>query len=184
LNGGGLRNCEAARAAMQRRGDALFPPLVVSVWMTDDGQRVDPSLVDSVLSLPYVREATGSPYVDTNLNSERLHRLMQQMPDRFLGWSERCSRLRQRALEILQQDVELSNKKATAIRNAKRQSEIRLAQFAARFRSVTGIEAITEQDHLELETRLSQALLNGILTPLIRLDVLGFVMVSGEPYPQ
>lgn len=179
-----VRDSETARAAMKRRGDALFSPLVMTLWLNEEGERAEPALVNTILSLPYVREATNATYVDTNLNAEKLHQLMQQMPDTFQAWPRRCFRLRQRALELLHADAELSSKKDAAIRQGRRQSGVRLAQLSARSQSMSGSEAIAEQENLELESGLSGALLSGIATPVVRLDVMGFVMLAAEPFPQ
>jgi ATP-dependent helicase HepA len=180
----GMHTSDAARAAMKRRGDTLLSPQVMTLWLTEDGERADPALVETILSLPYLRETIDNSYVDTNLNAERLLHLTKSLPDLFQAWPQRCDGLRRRALELLHADTDLLSKKEHAIRQARRHSGIRLAQLSARTQSLSGSEAMTEQRHLELERALSEALLHGIDRPLIRLDVMGFIILSAQPFPQ
>ena len=61
--------------------------------------------------------------------------------------------------------------------------EVRLSQLAARVQHLKGIEAEGERAQLDFEQELAVALQVGIRTPNIRIDVVGAMWLTREPYP-
>jgi len=181
LGQAGLLQSAAARAAIKRRGDGLFAPATIRVWITEEGEAVDSQLVENCLSLPYLKDPGTAAYADTNLSSERLLRLQQALPDIFVPWPERCARMRDRAQTLALESGELLAREAEALQNAARESAMRVAQLGARIHHLEGLEAEKEQGHLQLERNLDAALRAGIARPSIRLDVAGFLILSRQP---
>lgn len=171
-------NTDAARAAISRRGDALFPPRVVHVWIDEEGEEPASVFVETYLDPPYAKDGAGDRYIDTNLNPARFDSLMQATPSTFSNWSERCERIRDRARALLVGRQEFSDSKRDAIEKAKREDEVRYAQLAARIQSLNGAEAEAERALQALEVKLHEALYTGIADPSIKVDVVGVIFLS------
>jgi ATP-dependent helicase HepA len=173
----------AARAAIRRRGDRLFAPTTTRVWLTEDGEVADRQVIERCLDLPYSKEPGVARYTDTNLHSARIHLLMERFPETFASWADNCATVRERAHAIVLDDSELRVRQAEALSGAARDSALRHAQLSARIRTLRGLEAEKEQQNLKLEIELDDALRVGIVNPSIRLDVIGFLVLSRDPFP-
>ena len=66
------------------------------------------------------------------------------------------------------------------MKRALSEDDIRYAQLQTRIQSLQGDEAQTESNQLELERELGAALLRGISTPSIKVDVAGVVFLTSE----
>jgi len=66
------------------------------------------------------------------------------------------------------------------VKRALSEDDIRYAQLQTRIQSLQGDEAQTESNQLELERELGAALLRGISTPSIKVDVAGVVFLTSE----
>jgi ATP-dependent helicase HepA len=177
----GLLNSAAARAAIRRRGDGHFAPTTIRIWITAEGEEVDPYLIEACLSLPYSKDPGMAAYTDTNLNPERLHALKEILPEIFVTWPERCAQMRERAQALVLGDTDLHARQAEALKQASHEGMLRAAQLTARIHSLQGAEADKEQAHLQLERDLNDALRAGIARPALKLDVVGFLMLSRQP---
>jgi ATP-dependent helicase HepA len=175
-------NTETATSAISRRGDALFPPLVVQIWIDEEGDEVSTEFIEKYLTVPYDKHGTNGTYHDTNLKSLRFLSLMETDPDTFANWTERCIRMRDSAKAILGAKSDHMEAKVTAIKNARIEDEVREAQLATRIRMLDGIESDSEREQLAIEKKLNAALYQGIETPLIKVDVAGVVILSGMPF--
>lgn len=178
----GLLHSAAARAAIRRRGDGLFAPTTIRIWLTEDGEAVDPHVIETYLALPYSKDPGVASYADTNLSSERLRGLKQSLPEIFATWSERCDRMRDFAQTVVLENEGLLAREAKALRHSDQESALRAAQLEARIHSLQGVEADKERASLKLEQDLHKALRAGIARPLVKLDVVGFVMLSRHSY--
>lgn len=173
---------DTARAAIKRRGDALFAPQVVQIWIDEEGQELSEEFITAYLSPSYDKVGKNGSYVDTNLKSTRLRSLIESNPDAFGNWRQRCSRMRDRAKEILSNRTALHDSKNAAIKRAHIEDEIREAQLSTRIRLLEGVEAESEREQLSTEISLNEALYNGIRKPFIRVDVAGMVILSNTPF--
>lgn len=173
----------AARAAVSRRGDALFPPILEQIWMDEEGDEPTPEFLSSFLTRPYDKHGANGDYRDTNLKSLRFRSLMEKFPATFLNWEQRCIRMRDKAKDILIAREHLANAKAAAIRRARIEDVVREAQLATRIRMLDGVEADSEQVQLAFESNLNSALYRGIENPSIKVDVAGMVILSCRPFP-
>ena len=174
---------DTARAAIARRGDALFPPFVVQVWIDEEGDEPSKEFIEKYLTLPYAKNGNKGIYIDTNLKSLRLRSLMEVAPESFSNWTERCVRMRDRAREILIGRPTLTEAKVIAIKLARIEDEMREAQLSTRIRILNGVEADSEREQLIFESKLNDALYKGIESPLIKVDVVGVVILSNTPFP-
>jgi ATP-dependent helicase HepA len=174
---------DTVRSAISRRGDALFPPLVVQVWIDEEGDEPSTEFVARYLTTAFDKHGKNGIYIDTNLKSLRFRSLMEVAPDSFVNWDERCVRMRERAKAILIARPSLGDAKVAAMQRARIEDEVREAQLATRIRMLDGVEAESEQEQLTLETNLNAALYKGIETPSIKVDVAGMVILTGMPFP-
>lgn len=170
-------------AAMARRGDALFPPFVDRIWVDEDGFEPSTDFIERFLDLPYDKHGRNPRYVDTNLKSWRLRRLMEAAPDAFANWDLRCVRMRDTAKETLLARTRLADSKRAALARARVEDEVRQAQLLARIQSLTGRESDLERNQLEAEQAISKGLYGGISDPVIKVDVAGVILLSATPYP-
>ena len=79
-------------------------------------------------------------------------------------------------------DQALLARQAEALKNSRQESALRAAQLVARIHSLPETEALKEQANLQMEMDLYEALWAGINQPSVRLDVVGFVMLSRQTY--
>lgn len=172
-----------AHSSIARRGDALFPPSLVRVWINEEGEELGSDFVEEYLSQPYKKEGTSAgTYLDTNLKLHRLLSLASAMPDVFENWDTRCNRMRDQAHSILNKRPEFISLKERAIINAKLEDEVRYAQLKTRIQHLKGKEADSERAQLQFESAINDALYQGINSPSIKVDVAGVVFLSNQPF--
>ena len=175
-------NTVSAKSAIARRGDGLFPPRVVHVWVNEEGEEPAQSFHETHLDPPYAKDGAGDIYIDTNLNPARFDSLFEAMPSTFSNWGDRCERIRDCALSLLMRREEFIDSKNNAITKARLEDEVRYAQLAARIQSLEGIEAKAEEEVLALEVKLHEALYAGIADPSIKVDVVGVIFLSHRAF--
>lgn len=174
---------QSAHSSISRRGDALFPPTLVRVWINEEGEELETDFVEKYLSQPYKKEGTSAgTYLDTNLKLHRFLSLVSAMPDMFENWDTRCSRMRDFANSILCKRSEFINLKERAIVSAKLEDEVRYAQLKTRIQHLDGKEAESECSQLKFENAINDALYRGIHSPSIKVDVAGVVFLSNRPF--
>jgi len=182
-----LAECEmktaTACAAMKRRGDALFPPIVERIWVDEDGFEASADFISRFLDLPYDKHGRGPRYVDTNLKTARLRALMEAAPEAFANWDVRCARMREAAMGKLLARSSLAEAKKAALARARVEDEIRHAQLRARIQSMSGGQALLERRQLAFEQAINAGLYQGIHAPSVKVDVAGVVLLSASPYP-
>lgn len=170
---------QTARSALARRGDALFSPVVVQVWVDEEGDELNQEFIERFL-LPVYAKKGGVGYIDKNLEMPHLRAFRRIAPDTFANWSERCVRMRDRALAIILAREELLQSQQSAVKRALSEDDIRYAQLQTRIQSLNGSEAQVESSQLALEKALGAALLRGITTPSVKVDVAGVVFLTSE----
>ena len=176
----GMGSEQSARSTLARRGDALFSPVVVQVWVDDEGDALDDAFIERFLLPDYAKKG-GAGYIDKNLEMPHLRAFRRLAPDTFANWSERCARMRERALSKAMAQEELVQSQQKAVKRALAEDEIRHAQLQTRIQSLQGGEAQAEANQLGLERELGAALLRGISAPSVKVDVAGVVFLTSEP---
>lgn len=171
-----------SQAAMYRRADALFPPMMMDIWVDEDGDEPSGEVFEEFLKGSYAKDGALGQYVDTNLGPERLRYLANSEPERFGNWALRCERMRDRALVNLQGKEILKETTRTALKRKAMVDEIRFAQLETRLQLLRAREVTAEREMFDLEKRLAAALEQGIKEPLVRLDVVGMTYVTDRAF--
>ncbi|AUB44855.1 hepA, ATP-dependent helicase HepA (plasmid) [Nostoc flagelliforme CCNUN1] len=168
---------------LQRRVDGLFPPIVESVFIDARYEpmcAVEDETLLNILQRPY--KGQGGKYRDYNLAKSRLSIL-----DNFIEpsrWQEFCHQARRTSLELLSQRPEFISLCENSAIRAEQKLGKRLDQLRLRLNRLTNQERISNkvlEQELNNETALSQVIIEGIRHPSIRLDSVGFIIVSGRP---
>jgi ATP-dependent helicase HepA len=164
---------------LERRADELLPPFVEVVYLDTDCRPVtDPDLL-AILGEPYRSyEKRGSDY---NLANERLEVLESIIPSS--RWADLCTQAREAsALEVLGRgSPPLRDRCESFARRAEQVLGARLAQLRLRGLTEGGGATAANSHILASEEGIGSALVAGIRTPLLRLDSVGFLVVSGRP---
>jgi ATP-dependent helicase HepA len=169
-----------ANSAISRRGDSLFPPFIEQIWLDQEGKEPPPAFIQEHLIAKYDKNGEQDGYLDTNLKTVKLRKLMDSDPEEFENWDLRCMRMRDIAFGIVSTREHLIDKKKAAIKNARLTDEVRFAQLNSRINSLDKIEAEAESSQLLVERMLSDALAEGIEKPKIKVDVVGAVILSNR----
>lgn len=168
---------------LQRRADGLFPAVVESVFIDARSEAmsvVEDQTLLNILQRPY--KGKGGKYRDYNLAKSRLFLL-----DNFIessNWQEFCYQARSTSLELLSQRPDFIDLCENSATRAEQKLGKRLEQLRLRLNRLTNQERISNtllEQELNNETALSQAIITGIRHPAIRLDSVGFMIVSGRP---
>jgi ATP-dependent helicase HepA len=168
---------------LQRRVDGLFPPIVESVFIDARYEpmcAVEDETLLNILQRPY--KGKGRKCRDYNLAKSRLSLL-----DNFIessNWPEFCYQARCTSLELLSQRPKFIALCENSATRAEQKLGKRLDQLRLRLNRLTNQErmyhTVLEQE-LNNETVLNQVIIKGIRHPAIRLDSVGFIIVSGRP---
>jgi ATP-dependent helicase HepA len=168
---------------LQRRADGLFPPIVESIFIDaryEPMGAVEDEALLSILQRPY--KGKGGKYRDYNLAKSRLSIL-----DNFIepsSWQEFCYQARRTSLELLSQRPEFISLCENSAIRAEQKLGKRLDQLRLRLNQLTNQERISNtvlEQEFNNEMALSQVIIEGIRHPTIRLDSVGFIIVSGRP---
>ena len=179
LNIEGNKSSQTATSFLARRGDALFSPSVVQVWLDEDGDEIQENFVEQYLSLKYNRNGDEN-YADKNLDVVLLKELRNTLPELLENWSERCDRMRDKAISIVKARSELLDQQRQSLQKAIADDEIRYAQLLTRIQVLDGPESRVEAEQLALEKKINHALHRGISSPSIKVDVVGAVFLSND----
>ncbi|WP_420995164.1 protein DpdE [Cupriavidus sp. 30B13] len=174
------QSSEAAQAVLARRGDTLFRPVVMQVWVDEEGDELPQDFIECYLTPEYAKHG-GNGYIDKNLEMPYLRAFRGMAPDTFANWEKRCERMRDCALAIMMARPELKGRQNRALEQALAEDEIRYAQLQTRVQSLHGREAEVEARQLALEQALNEALHRGISSPSVKVDVAGVVFLTSEP---
>ena len=169
--------------ALKRRTDALLPPIIETIFM--DARYEPMSIVEdepllNILQRPY-KGKSSHPCRDYNLAKSRLP-ILNEFIDAS-NWQEFCHQAR-RTSETLLGDrtsfIELCEQQAQI---AEQKLGKRLAQLRLRLNRLAQSQQTSHSllaQEVNIETALSKAILEGIRHPRIKLDSVGFIIVSGR----
>lgn len=179
----GITKPNSAKSSLLRRSDGLFPPVVISVWINEEGDLVQNNIISEYLDPPYDKDGINEAYRDTNLKSLRFRSLMQKMPNEFDNWNARCFRMREFALGHIKDNESLNTSIRTAIATARVHDELRETQLMTRIQLLEGLEAESEKNQLEVEKALSNLIYTGIQYPSIKIDATGMTLLTNQIFP-
>ncbi|MFN6516291.1 MAG: protein DpdE [Nostoc sp. CreGUA01] len=163
---------------LQRRVDALFPPIMETIYL--DGRHEPISVVEDRVLLDILQR----PYKDKNNNQGRDYNLAKErleIIDNFVEpskWQNYCYQVRNTFLALLSNRpdfLELCEQRGFV---AEKKLGNRVEQLRLLLNQQTGDQALAQE--LKIETALSAAILEGIRRPQIKLDSVGFIIVSGR----
>jgi len=169
--------------ALKRRADPLFPPTIETIFL--DARYEPMSIVEdealvNILQRPY-KGKSHHPCRDYNLAKSRSP-ILNEFVDPS-NWQDFCHRAR-RTSETLLGDrtsfIELCEQQAQI---AEQKLGKRLAQLRLRLNRLAQSQQTSHSllaQEVNIETALSQAILEGIRHPRIKLDSVGFIIVSGR----
>jgi ATP-dependent helicase HepA len=175
-------NIDTNSKFLQRRVDGLFPPIVQSIFVDarhNPMRAVANQTILNILQRPYKHK--GGHSRDYNLAKSRL-----SLIDNFIEpskWQKLCDRAGKISLELLAQqpDFRELNDKSTIYAEQKlgrRLEQLRLRLNRLREQGQKS-NAVLEQE-LNNETELNKVIIEGIRNPSIKLDSVGFIIVSGR----
>lgn len=163
---------------LKRRVDAVFPPVLQTIFIDCRNNSIsmaeDQSLLN-ILQRPY-KYRKNEQSRDYNLAKERLGVIDAFVkPDQ---WSDFCYRARNRSLELLLQHDKFMTSHQKYAQIAKEKLNKKLEELQLRLNRQNQDSALVEE--LQIEKALTPAILEGIHQPNIRLDSVGFIIVSGR----
>jgi ATP-dependent helicase HepA len=158
------------KPALQRRGDALFPPFLETLFLDRNGQPVEEESLGKILKRRYKGKGSGDR--DYNLAKERLPIL-----DRFVApqqWRSLCLNARETSEQILRESPRFTECCRTRTESAKRLLDTRIHQWQCRG------DRFDDTNELELEIALREVFLAALASPRVQLDAVGFIILSGR----
>jgi ATP-dependent helicase HepA len=163
---------------LKRRTDALFPPIVETIFIDARNEPMyiveDENLL-KILQLPY-KDRSSSQYWDYNLAKGRL-----KIIDDFVDaskWQNFCYQARSTSLELLSQRPDFIDLCEQRAKVAQKKLGNRAEQLRLRLNRQTWDYAVAEE--LNVESGLNEAILEGIRQPQMKLDSVGFIILSGR----
>jgi ATP-dependent helicase HepA len=170
LNNANLDNSK--QKIFQRFTDALFPPILETTFV--DARNQPMCLVEDKSLLNILQRPYGDN--DYNLAKNRLKILDDLM--NTTEWQDFCYQGRDTFLELLINRPQFINLCEERAKVAEKKLGNRLQKLRLRFNHQSWDSVLSEE--LNIETQLSEAFLEGIRHPQIRLDSVGFIIVSGR----
>lgn len=167
----------ATRLALQRRMDAIFPPVVETIFLDTRMNGVNEPYLLEILQRPYSKKR--KPTHDHSLSKGKL-----QVLDEFVSrddWANLCRTSCEQSALLLRQRPDFYDRCQHHAAQAEQQLGDRLEQLQLRLERQlqTGGDTSLAQE-VEIERALKQILVDGIRQPHIRLDSVGFYIVSGR----
>jgi ATP-dependent helicase HepA len=166
---------------IHRRADALLQPFMDVLYFDLQGREVtDPDLL-SRLRRPCHRVQDGGS--DTNLHKNRVSILDSMVAAGHWEWA--CQVVRSASEEALRARETFRDSIGTAYRDATRQVEAEAALLASRASADHDlvIDMLGIVRDREVQSALGRGLLDAIANPAVRLDSVGFIVLSGRPAP-
>ena len=163
----------ASIRAIMRRADALFPPAIRTIFLDTQTNTVEDIQLLSILQRPY--SDTGQ-LRDYNLGS-RIHIL-----DEFVSrddWAGLCQNARSRSEILLRERSDFIEYCQSHAERTDRELSDRIQQLQLRLERQNAQNTELSRE-VEIENSLRQVLVDGIRDPKIRLDSIGFYIVSGR----
>jgi ATP-dependent helicase HepA len=161
--------------ALKRRMDAIFPPVVETIFLNMQMNVVDDSQLLDILQRPYSKKRR--PTHDYSLSKDKL-----QVIDEFVSrdnWAALCRTSREQSEMLLRESPNFRDRCQQYATQAERKLGDRLEQLQLRWERQSQLDKSLAQE-VEIERELKQVLIRGIEHPQLRLDSIGFYIVSGR----
>ncbi|AWW37545.1 protein DpdE [Streptomyces cadmiisoli] len=168
--------------SLRRRADALFPPLIVTVWTDVNGTPITDGRHLDALQARYAKPVPGQLGGDYSLNSERITHAYELIP--AAQWGTRWRAAEHSAQRLAHSDDAVNETRTRALDLAGTDIATRLRQLRLRAARSEGNERAELEEEVETEALAGQELLTALQTPSLRLDSTGVVVVSGRSLEQ
>lgn len=168
--------------SISRRADGLFPPIIVTVWMTANAKELTTKVYLDALSAPYVKPHAATEGGDYALNRTRIEHANELIPVAKWGASWRKAEAEAQRLVRGRDDIRDAVARASTI--AHNDSSTRLSQLRLRAVRSSGAEMRLLEEEIHREEVVARALAAAIQTPTLRLDSTGMVILSGRSLEQ
>ena len=165
--------------ALRRWADALYAPFMETIFMDGRSEVLNPEWL-AILERFYRAHDKGGR--DWNLAKNHLRDIDNVVEPG--EWADLCQRMREssevhlRMRDAFEKHAERVERRAKAELDA-RLGLLRLRVYREQQEHPERAEVLMRE--LEAEAAISQALLQGIRSPNIRLDSVGFLVISGRP---
>ena len=162
--------------ALARRADAMCPPFVETIYLDAHMNLIEEPQLLNILRRPYSDQR--QPARDYNLANKRLEIL-----DEFISednWELVCRNARSHSERLLRERPDFGDRCQRYANQAARKLQDRVDQLHLRLERQSQPEPKLAQE-VQVEAALQQVLVNGIFSPKIRLDSVGFYIISGQP---
>ncbi|NYG07750.1 ATP-dependent helicase HepA [Phycicoccus badiiscoriae] len=164
--------------ALIRRADGIFPPIIVSVWMTAAAEELTSSVHLDALAAPYAKPRPSRIGGDYALNRVRIAHAYELIPAVSWGKSWRTAEAAAQGLVRDRDDVSMAVDRANAI--ATRDATTRLSKLRLRAARSSGSELALLEEELRREEVIAHAMSAAMSAPTLRLDSTGIVVLSGR----
>ncbi len=164
--------------SLRRRADALFPPLIATVWTDADGTPITDGRHLDALQARYAKPTPAEPGGDYALNSERIKHAYAFIPAD--QWAPRWRAAEHSAQRLVHSNDAVEATRTRALAMAETDIATRLRQLRLRAARSEGNERAELEEEVETEALAGQALMTALQTPSLRLDSTGVVVVSGR----
>ncbi|MFZ1976300.1 MAG: protein DpdE [Candidatus Acidiferrales bacterium] len=168
-------------AALRRQAQGWLPPTIQKVIVDGHGDVVNDPELQGLLQASYLKVTHGG--TDLNLTGSRVSAIDGLIdPER---WSETCHVARDSAETVMRGRSDHLDRLRASHARAQEEWTQRLSTLQARAaysRKEGASEAYVTLD-LGIEQQVGAAILRGIATPRIRVDSVGFVVLSGRDCP-
>jgi ATP-dependent helicase HepA len=163
-------------AALKRRMDAILPPTVETIFLDTRMNVVDSPKLLEILQRPYSKKGKSRDY---SLSKEKL-----QVIDEFVSrddWEKLCRMARKQSALLLRSRSDFEDRCQHYAIQAERQLGDRVEQLQLRLERQPEIAKDSSlAKEVNMERELKPILVDGIRQPKIRLDSVGFYVVSGR----
>lgn len=166
--------------ALRRRADAVFEPIVVTMWLDSEYNEVIDSRILNSLNAPYSKDQQLGQGRDFNLNPGRWETVRCQQILVIEDWSSHVTHSCRRAEHMLRESDDLGKRTRGATTKAAAQYRLNETQRQARLAYLKDAEANLECDAAQFETQLERALCAGIARPTVHVDAVQAVFVSNR----
>ena len=175
----GVTDSGAAARALQRRADALFPPMHQTLYIDANmGVVVDEKIITLL----------EEPYSDTGSRKERDYNLASRPEDLSSVMTsgalhQLCTSVRAHSEEIMRQSSDFTNRVQEARARARNTITSRIARMKARQRALMRENGYSSglNETMANEIAIENALITAVEAPRVLLDAIGLYVLSGSP---
>jgi ATP-dependent helicase HepA len=164
--------------SLSRRVDGMFPPIIVTVWMTANAKELTSKVYLDALSAPYAKPRPAVQGGDYALNRTRIEQAYELMSPADWGSSWREAEAAAQRLVRRREDIRDAIARGLAI--AASDATTRLSQLRLRATRSSGAELELLEEEINREEVITRAMAAAIEFPTLRLDSTGIVVLSGR----